>query len=136
MTEHFTSVSRGFRAEPGAIRLARDFVAIELGRLGASPRVVADFQLAASELATNVVEHSPHGAIRIAVEATPAQWVVAVTGGRFDPSAVGEPATWSMSTPLAHSGRGLGIVRRVMHDIAVERSGPWTRIRCEQAREP
>ena len=73
-------------ARPPSVRLARETVAEEAARLGASPGVIDEVRLCVSEATTNVVRHAyagGKGEIRIVLQEKDDQLVVVVRDDGF-----------------------------------------------------
>jgi anti-sigma regulatory factor (Ser/Thr protein kinase) len=128
---------QSFAAVPGSARLARRFVSETLRLHGATDDLISDYCLVVSELATNVIEHGDGSTMVIFVDiADPAWWELEVAGGATNPgSQLLEPETWTVAGADEVSGRGLGIVRHLMDDIATELSDGRVSIRCRRRRE-
>lgn len=124
---------RSFRATPTSGRAIRSFVRDALGEAHVPDHVVADVELVVSELAGNAIEHGAGDELTVEVDATRRPWLtISVT-------CVGEAApalrawrTWAIAPPDARSGRGLGIVRRLMDDVDVEARGGRVTVRCRR----
>jgi anti-sigma regulatory factor (Ser/Thr protein kinase) len=128
---------QSFEAIPTSARAARQFVSDTLRTYGASPVVVADYALVVSELATNIIEHGDGSTLIIFLDVTdPEWWEVEVAGGsRTAPDQLREPNMWSVASADEASGRGLGIVRHLMDDIAIGINDGLFSIRCRRRRE-
>lgn len=112
---------RAFRAAPSSVRTIRAFVRDTLRHAQAPDTVVADLELVASELAANAIEHGTAPTWSVGVEAGPEWLTMDVTGGVAAPSnIVHHPQEWSIAPPDEASGRGLGIVRRLMEEVTVD----------------
>jgi anti-sigma regulatory factor (Ser/Thr protein kinase) len=126
-----------FAASASGPRRARAFTTESLQRIGAPDDIVVDLTLVASELFTNFVEHSDGRQIEVVVDATDRRWwELAVIGGiGAPPKRVPDPGTWTVAAMEQISGRGLGIVRRLVDDVALDDDGGRVRIRCRIRRD-
>ncbi len=127
---------RTFEAVPTNARAARQFVAEILRQHRASTRVISDYELVVSELATNIIEHGNGSRLVICVDvADPEWWEVEVVGGTSTATdQVFQPDTWTVAGADQASGRGLGIVRHLMDHIASDRTDGLVSIRCRRRR--
>jgi anti-sigma regulatory factor (Ser/Thr protein kinase) len=127
---------RVFERVPSSAKASRDFVRDRLLAYGAERPVVADFELTVSELVTNVIEHGG-GSSRLEVVvsvADPSWWEIQVIGGAWLARRGPSPVTWSVPGALELSGRGLGIVRRLMDDVILGTVRRQISIRCRRHR--
>jgi anti-sigma regulatory factor (Ser/Thr protein kinase) len=108
---------RSFDAGPDTPRLIRAFVSDALRGWGATDDVIDDVRLAASELAANAVEYGDGTGVTVSVDCDDMWWVLQVESGSADHTATSRPDTWEVAPAAAISGRGLGIVRRLMDDV-------------------
>jgi anti-sigma regulatory factor (Ser/Thr protein kinase) len=116
--------------------LIRDFVSEALHLFAAPEHVIEDMRLAASELAANGVEHGDGTGVTVAVDCDDTWWTLQVESSAADHSAPTRPDRWVVAPAEAVSGRGLGIVRRLMDDVEA-----WSRrgtivIVCRRRRSP
>lgn len=112
-------------SDPAMIATLRHRVA-ELARgSGADDDLVRDLELAVSELATNVVQHSDSSTIHMVLRREPSQWVLDV-----DDADTLDGVDPTLPDPTALTGRGLFIVHSVMDDVAIVNDGGRRRIRC------
>ncbi|MGZ4672054.1 MAG: ATP-binding protein [Ilumatobacteraceae bacterium] len=127
---------RAFDAVPASAGAARRFVADLLRRDGAPAAVISDCSLVVSELVTNVIEHSNGSQLEIVVDlADPDWWQLEVAGG--PPVAhkqLRAPETWSVAGADEVSGRGLGIVRQLMDDVAIRADDGQIIVCCRRQR--
>jgi anti-sigma regulatory factor (Ser/Thr protein kinase) len=123
---------QSFAAIPASARAARQFAAATLRRHGAPPKVIKDYALVVSELVTNIIEHGDGSSMVISLDvANPDWWEVEVVGGSAaSPSTLLQPDTWTVASADEASGRGLGIVRHLMDDIATHTNAGQVSIRC------
>jgi anti-sigma regulatory factor (Ser/Thr protein kinase) len=123
-------------AVPASARAARQFVAETLRTHGASVQVIKDYVLVVSELATNIIEHGDGSSLVIYLDvADPRWWDIEVVGGASSPPAqLLEPETWTVASADDASGRGLGIVRHLMDEIATGSHAGQVSIRCRRRR--
>jgi len=114
---------RTFPSEWGSITLARQFVRNSLGKAPAVPEVVvADVELAVSELATNGVRHGSGDPVTIELFRDDRVVTMCVTSTLAD-DADGNIAAWERILPTGPTGRGIGIVRAVSTDLAFRIAG-------------
>ena len=127
---------RTFEPIPATARASRVFVTEILRRHGASETVIGDYALAVSELATNIIEHGSGSDVTVCVDVTDPQWweVEVVGGSSAPPDEVLHPDTWRVAKADEVSGRGLGIVRHLMHDVVAGTTDGRVSIRCRQRR--
>ena len=127
---------RAFAAVPASAGAARRFVTELLQLHGAPPSVISDYSLVVSELVTNVIEHSDGSQLEIGLDvADPDWWQLEVAGG--PPVAhkqLRAPETWSVAGAQEVSGRGLGIVRQLMDDVAIRTDDGQIIVRCRRQR--
>jgi anti-sigma regulatory factor (Ser/Thr protein kinase) len=138
MTGIIDREQRTFDAEPTSAHGARQFVAELLEQHGASTESVADCVLVASELVSNVLEHSDGTPFEIALDTTdPQWWAVEVTSAAMNLSrSLLDPDTWTVAAAEQVSGRGLGIVRRLMDDVITDVTDGRLTVRCRRRRTP
>jgi serine/threonine-protein kinase RsbW len=91
-----------------------------------SEETADDIELAVSELATNVMQHSAADAVTVAMERLDGRWLVDV----YDADEI--PPLDEVSAPPTDSitGRGLFIVQAVMDDVSILHVDERTIIRC------
>jgi anti-sigma regulatory factor (Ser/Thr protein kinase) len=123
---------QSFAAIPPSARAARQFVATTLRRHDAPTKVISDYALVVSELVTNIIEHGDGSNMVISLDvADPDWWEVEVVGtSATSPSTLLQPDTWTVASADKASGRGLGIVRRLMDEIVAETNAGQVSIRC------
>lgn len=113
--------TRRFQRVAADISAAREFVGSVLRSRGVGEHTIGAFRLAISELAANAIEHGTAPTWSVGVEAGPEWLTMDVTGGVAAPSnIVHHPQEWSIAPPDEASGRGLGIVRRLMEEVTVD----------------
>jgi len=118
------------RARPADVSQARHAVASFLADRGVSSMVVDDMELVTSELVTNAVVHGRRGSIGLEVDT---EGEIVVTVSNLGPAALIPPIDqWRAASPLAPSGRGLGIVRRLCDDVAVLEIDDTTVVVCRR----
>ena len=124
---------RSFRATPASGRAIRAFVREVLRTADLPGHVASDAELVVSELTANAIEHGAGDELTVVVDVTRRPWLsVSVTCVSDAAPALRAWRTWAIATPDARSGRGLGIVRRLMDDVDVEaRNGRMT-VRCRR----
>lgn len=133
-TSSLGTYSRSYESSALSSGAARAFTSSALETLGAPSSIVRDFELAISELTANFIEHGNGSAILVVVDFTNPNWWEVETIGFADNVGhnVTHPDTWSIATPMAQAGRGLGIVREMMDNIIVLSFGPWVSVRCRR----
>jgi anti-sigma regulatory factor (Ser/Thr protein kinase) len=119
-------------ADRGEIGGARHAIADHLTALGVPIMVVDDLELIASELVTNAIVH-PHpgdrpNVIHVHVDVTDEIAMSVTNVGSA--AAIPPIEAWQPASPVAMSGRGLGIVRRLCDDVAVEQRGDLAVVSC------
>jgi anti-sigma regulatory factor (Ser/Thr protein kinase) len=112
--------------DPSEVGTARRFVRSWLEGLALRPAraLVDDVVLVTSELVTNAVEHGAGGPIEVVVGDDGERTVLSVAS-RTDAAGfelVGDGTTWELADPGSRAGRGLGIVRSLVDDVAVGRT--------------
>jgi anti-sigma regulatory factor (Ser/Thr protein kinase) len=127
---------RTFDAVPTSARAARQFVSDLLRQHDATAAAVEDCTLVVSELVSNIIEHGDGSGFVILLDVTdPAWWEIEVTGGAADvPQLLLEPDTWTVARADDISGRGLGIVRRLMDHVVTNRADGQFSVCCRQKR--
>src|SRR4051794_19961044 len=118
-------------ADPAQVTAARHAVVEHLSRNGVSSVAVDDLELVASELITNAVVHPPvssDAVVLVHVEVADSVAMTVANVGWAD--RIPPVDTWLPAAPDAVSGRGLGIVRRLCDEVAVEQRGELTVVRC------
>ncbi len=127
---------RTFPREARSARAARDFVASELLALGAPEALVDDFRLAVSELAANAIEYGADDHIEVAISVDEHCWELEVVGSVASTERPPRAGAWSVAHPRQRSGRGLGIVSRLMDVTSVSESDGRITVRCARHRSP
>jgi len=103
-------------------RWARHF----LEERGASDDLVDDIELAASELATNVVRHTGSDAIRLRIARNKTAWTLDVADAEDAPA----PTEARLPPPDDPTGRGLYVVASVMDRVDIVTVDGAHVIRC------
>lgn len=117
-------------AEPASLHdLRRDVVEFVLGS-GGDRNDAEALELATSELATNVIQHTSSETIDVRVETTPDQWVLVVDDA--DELELAGPIT--PPEPTAVTGRGLFVVQQVMDSLDVTTVDGRQVLRCTRHR--
>jgi anti-sigma regulatory factor (Ser/Thr protein kinase) len=120
-------------ARAGDVAVARHAVGEHLSRHGVSSVVVDDLELIASELITNAIVHPPpmpDAAVLVRVEVS--HQVVMTVANVGAAGAIPPVEAWVPAAPEAVAGRGLGIVRRLCDDVAVEQRGEFAVVSCHR----
>lgn len=128
---------RFFDAVAESPRAARQFATTVLIACAAPPPVIRDLTLVVSELVTNFVEHAVDRPVEVVVVvADPEWWEVEVVGGAgLDSKRMPDPAHWRLAPAEQPSGRGLGIVRQLMDDVAIDVGADRVSVRCRRRRD-
>lgn len=128
-------ISRHFHLRPVEIRAARAFVADELRANDATEQQVELMTLAVSELAANAVAHSGRSGWTVGIKATRQWYTMDVSGGgAAQDSVIFQPERWTIADAERPSGRGLGIVRELMDQVAVRTWRGQVRVICRLRR--
>lgn len=127
--------SRHFILRPPEVRAARAFVEDELRRNDATDDQIETFRLAVSELAANAVAHGSRSGWTVGVKATREWYTMDVSGGgAADDSLIFHPDRWTIADVDQPTGRGLGIVRQLMDQVAVRTWRGQVRVVCRMRR--
>jgi anti-sigma regulatory factor (Ser/Thr protein kinase) len=128
---------QAFAAVPASARSARLFVVDALRRRGADPTVIGDYQLVVSELAANIIEHGDGSDMVVIIADAGSQWweVEVVDGPSFGLGQGLRPDSWAVADAGQFSGRGLGIVRKLMDDIVIAVADGHVSVRCRRRRQ-
>ncbi|MET0237783.1 MAG: SpoIIE family protein phosphatase [Kibdelosporangium sp.] len=108
-----------FPAEPARLAPVRTVVRAWLHQCGLSTEVVQAALVAVGEACANAIEHghrdTPSDAVKVRIEATVGNLHLTVT----------DTGRWKTPQPEAnsHRGRGIGLMRAIMHDVTIS-SGP------------
>ena len=112
--------------ELGPIRAAvREF----MGGHDAPPELVDDFELAVSELATNVIRHTDADTMSMVLTRASGAWVLDVA----DAERVPPLDSIELPEPSRAAGRGLFIVMSLMDHVGVATVGDAQVVRCVRA---
>ena len=122
-----TSVVLRYDADPSQVPQARSDVRDWLADAGAPPEAADDILLACGEAVANAVEHAyrdqPAGEVEVELSLVE-PGVVAI--------AVSDHGRWKEPVAAAHRGRGFGLMRMLMQDVAVEQSASGTTVRMRR----
>ena len=113
-------------ADGTQVGAARRFVQQWLTEVdGLSDGFVADLVLVTSELVTNAVEHGRDDEVHLVLADDGFQSTLTVTSRAAEPAfaTVGDGSGWNVAEPTSLTGRGLGIVRSLVDEVAVGRTG-------------
>lgn len=121
-----------FDAMPTSARAARKFVGEILRQRSAPNSVVVDFRLVASELVSNVIEHGDGMGLTVFGDFSDQNWweVGVVAGSTLSSSKMKHPNEWTVAGSEDRTGRGLGIVRKLMDDVIIDISEGLVSVRC------
>ena len=115
--------SRTFPSEFASVSLARQFVRNSLGKPPAVPDdVVADVELAVSELATNGVRHGSGDPVTVELSRDNRMVNMSVTS-TLAIGATDNTSNWERAAPSGLSGRGIGVVRAVSTGLTYRITG-------------
>jgi len=120
------------RADRGEIGAARHAVVDHLGELGVPAVVIEDLELVTSELVTNAIVHprprDRPNVVHVHVDVSDEITMTVTNVGSA--TAIPPIEAWQPARPGAMSGRGLGIVRRLCDEVAVEQRGDLAAVSC------
>jgi|SRR6478672_9558435 len=120
------------RADRGEISVARHAVVGHLADLGVPSMVIDDLELVTSELVTNAIVH-PRPNVRpnvVHVHLDVSDEIAMSVTNVGSAAAIPPVEAWQPASPGAMSGRGLGIVRRLCDEVAVEQRGDLAVVSC------
>jgi anti-sigma regulatory factor (Ser/Thr protein kinase) len=117
------------------VAVARRAVVEHLTTRGIPSVVVDDLELVASELVTNAIVHPkpstrPGAVVHVHVDVSSDVVLSVANVGPAD--AIPPVDDWHPVSPAALSGRGLGIVRRLCDEVAVEQRGELAVVTCRR----
>lgn len=138
MTGTVDRAQRTFESVSSNAHAARQFVADLLVQHGATAAEVTDLVLVVSELVSNVLEHGNGSAFGVAVNVDDPDWLeVEVTSStaEVEPWML-DPDRWTVAGAGQVSGRGLGIVRRLMDEVVTDATSDRLTVRCRRRRTP
>lgn len=95
----------------------------------AAPELVDDFELAVSELATNVLRHTESDTISLTLTRRSSEWVLDVA----DAERVPPLDSVELPEPSQTTGRGLFVVMSLMDHVGVATVGDAQVVRCVRA---
>ena len=122
-----------FPSDYGSASLARQFVRNALRKPPAVPdHVVADVELAASELATNGVRHGSGDPVTIDLTRDDRVITMLVTS-TLAIDADRNTAAWEQSLPTGPTGRGISVVRAVTTELTYRIAGRSVAALCSFA---
>ena len=125
-----------FEAIPASAGGARKFVSEILRLRDAPDSVVVDFRLVVSELVANAIEHGDGVGLTVRVDFSDYHWweIEVVSGLAKNGNKMKQPNEWAVAGNENRSGRGLGIVRKLMDDVVTDISDGLVSVRCRQRR--
>lgn len=125
-----------FEAVPASANAARNFVGEILSLRDAPDSVVIDFKLVVSELVANAIEHGNGDGLTVRADFSDHHWweIEVVSGLVKDGNKMKQPDEWAVAGNEHASGRGLGIVRKLMEDVVTRISDGLVSVRCRQRR--
>lgn len=109
----------------GLRRIVREYIE----SAGGHRSTADDLELVASELATNVIEHTTSPTITITIERTPDAWMIEVSDVE-DPFVLSDVAVLPAISERA--GRGLFVVRSLVDDLEVVETPTSRALRCRR----
>lgn len=113
-------------ADPVELSTLRRRVAAAAAASGADDDVCEDFQLAVSELATNVILHADTAKLTVVFQRAARGWMLDVSNADALDDLDGQPT----SGPRMLTGRGLAIARAVMDSVELIDVRGQQHIRC------
>ena len=113
-------------ADPAELATLRRRVAGAALQSGADEEVSEDFQLAVSELATNVIMHADAATLTVVFQRTSQGWVLDVSNA----DALDDLDSQPISGPSVLNGRGLALARAVMDRVELIDIKGEQHIRC------
>lgn len=113
-------------AEPAQLSQLRQRVAEAARATGADADVTADFELAVSELATNVILHAETATLTVVLQRAPQGWFLDVSNA----DALVDLSNTLASNPDMQTGRGLAIAQAVMDSVELVDIDGEQHIRC------
>ena len=122
-------------AQPEQVATARHAVVEFLAVRGVPSVMVDDIELVTSELVTNAIIHPepvPGRVGTVFLDVTLTDAVVLSVANVGSASAIPPVESWLLAPPLAPSGRGLGIVRRLCDLVSVEQDGDRAVVHCRR----
>lgn len=125
-----SSASIGVLASTSALSALRHRVVEFARETGGDDMVAESLELAVSELATNVIEHTSATEIRVAVHHTPSQWTLDVAGADDLDLEVELPDETALPSPDPAVSRGLFVTRSVMDSVATVAVDGHRVVRC------
>ena len=127
---------RIFEAVGASASAAREFVGEILHIRDAPVQVVVDFKLVVSELVANAIEHGDGDGLTVGVDFSDHQWweIEVISRLAKNGNDMRQPNEWAVAGNEHSSGRGLGIVRKLMDDVVTEISDGLVSVRCRQRR--
>lgn len=132
--EFVTSAS--IASDRSASRVARSFVAERMLEAGASRSITADLVLVASELVSNAVEHTSATDLQLSIGFEGRRWSLSVSTPESGAGGLADPSAWVIAPPDRASGRGLGIVRHLVDDVAVAIANARVVVTCGRIDDP
>jgi len=125
-----------FEAIPASAGGARKFVGEILRLRDAPDSVVVDFQLVVSELVANAIEHGDGDGLTVRVDCSDHHWweIEVVSGLANNGYKIQQSKELEIAGNEHSSGRGLGIVRKLMDDVVTDISAGLVTVRCRQRR--
>ena len=109
----------------GLRRIVREYIE----SAGGDRCTADDLELVASELATNVIEHTTSPTITITIERTPDAWMIEVSDVE-GPFVLSEVAVLPATSDRA--GRGLFVVRSLVDELEVVETPTSRALRCRR----
>jgi serine/threonine-protein kinase RsbW len=114
------------------VAAARHAVVEHLNARGVSSVVIDDVELVTSELVTNAIIHPRPSGRPVHVHVHVSDHIVLTVANVGAAAAIPPVEAWMPAAPGALSGRGLGIVRRLCDDVAVEQRGELAVVTCRR----
>lgn len=121
---------RIFISTTDTIRVARRFVRERVEPTTLDRQMLADVELATSELVSNAVEYGSGDDYQVTIATTDDRFIIEVASshGGTNPRI---PTEWSTSDPESPSGRGLGLVSALSTNVWVRKTDDRVIVGCE-----
>lgn len=128
MTSASTATSFNSAADPKLLKPIRDYVKKTARSLGADATTIHDFELVASELSTNVINHTSADTVTVTFRCENDTWILDVSGADdLDERGASCPA---QPPHTALGGRGLFIAHVLMDTVEIVEIDQQRYVRC------
>lgn len=131
MTSVSNATSFTAAADPTLLKLIRSYVRTVARSLGTDADSIDDFELVASELASNVIEHTSATDVTVSFRSEHDWWILEVSGAED----LGQPGALPADQPphTALEGRGLFITHALMDTVGLVDINDRRYVRCTKA---